>query len=216
MGGAVSWAMTKFGQHWQVLLVFAAVIMLINLVNNRVGGAFDDGVASNASNVETLAFLGLSLTTLLLTIALSLAALIAEFGLINASLKITRGEKANYSDFWDARTGITFVIVAILFGLAVGFGLLFCLIPGLLAMWAWQFSRYAAVDPGTSVGGSFAESWRLVSANKGVAVLTLLVGAVGAIVTFFTCGIGALVVQPVITLFMANVYRQLRGEPIAA
>lgn len=216
VGGAVSWAMTKFGQNWQVLLVFAAAIMVINLINNRVSGAVSDRVANEASTLESIAFLGLSLTSFLVTIALALAALIAELGLINASLKITRGERAAYSDFWDSRIGVTFVVVAILFGLAVGFGLVFCIIPGLLAMWAWQFARYAAVDPGTSIGASFGESWRLVSANKGVAVLTLLIGAVGTVLTFLTCGIGALVVQPVITLFMANVYRQLRGEPVAA
>lgn len=199
------------------MLVFAAVIMAINLLNNRLSGAFDDRTASSATTTsESLALLGLSVTALLVTIALSLVALIAEFGLINASLKITRGEKANFSDFWDSRTGFTFVIVAILFGLAVGFGLVLCLIPGLLALWAWQFARFAAVDPGTSIGASFGESWRLVNANKGIAVLTLLVYAVGSIISFITCGIGALVVQPVMTLFMANVYRQLRGEPVAA
>lgn len=208
--------MSKFGQNWQVMLVFAAVIMAINLLNNRLGGAFDDRVANSTSSAETLAFLGLSLTAFVVTIALSLVALIAEFGLINASLKITRGEKANYSDFWDSRTGLTFVVVAILFGLAVGFGLVLCIIPGLFALWAWQFARFAAVDPGTSIGASFGESWRLVQANKGVAVLTLLVYAVGSIISFITCGIGALVVQPVLTLFMANVYRQMRGEPVAA
>lgn len=207
--------MTKFGQNWQVLLVFAAVIMVINLINNQFSGSFDNR-AADTDLQGSLASLGLSVTALLIALALSLVALIAEFGLINASLKITRGEKANFSDFWDSRTGVTFVVVAILFGLAVGVGLVFCIIPGLLALWAYQFARFSAVDPGTSIGASFAESWRLVKANKGVGVMTLLIYAVGTIISFLTCGIGALVVQPVITLFMANVYRQLRGEPVAA
>ena len=214
VGGAVSWAVSKFGQNWQVLLVFAAVIMVINLINNQVSGAVDNR-ATGTDFQDSLAFLSLSVTALLITLALSLVALIAEFGLINASLKITRGEKANFSDFWDSRTGVTFVVVAILFGLAVGVGLVLCIIPGLLALWAYQFARFSAVDPGTSIGASFAESWRLVKANKGVGVMTLLIYAVGTIISFLTCGIGALVVQPVITLFMANVYRQLRGEPVA-
>ena len=213
----MSWAISKFGQNWQVLLVFAAVIMVIQLINNRLSGVFDSSdFESTTDAADTIALLGLSMVGLLVTIALSLVALIAEFGLINASLKITRGEKANYSDFWDSRTGVAFVVVAILFGLAVGFGLVFCIIPGLLALWAWQFARYAAVDPGAGIGGSFGESWRLVKANKGVAVLTLLINALSTIIVFVTCGIGALVVQPIIALFMANVYRQLRGEPVAA
>ena len=143
VGGAVSWAISKFGQNWQVLLVFAAVIMVIQLINNRLSGVFDSSdFESTTDAADTIALLGLSLVGLLVTIALSLVALIAEFGLINASLKITRGEKANYSDFWDSRTGVAFVVVAILFGLAVGFGLVFCIIPGLLALWAWQFLTF--------------------------------------------------------------------------
>lgn len=216
IGGAVSWAFSKFGQNWQVLVVFALAIMAINFISSMVNFRIDDLTSEPTTPGETAAFLGVGLGSLILGILFTVAALVAELGIINASLKITRGEKAQFSDFWDSRFGVTFIVVSILFGLAVGVGLVLCLIPGLLALWAYQFARFSAVDPGTSIGASFAESWRLVKANKGVAVLTLLVYAVGSIISFITCGIGALVVQPVLGLFMANVYRQLRGEPIAA
>lgn len=211
----MSWAFTKFGQNWQVLVVFALAIMAINFISSTLN--FGNSLVTEPDTaVEVGASLGLSFGSMVLGILLSVAALVAELGIINASLRITRGERAQFSDFWDSRVGVSYVVVSILFGLAVGFGLVLCLIPGLLAMWAWQFSRYAAVDPGAGIGGSFGESWRLVNANKGVAVLTLLVYAVGMILALVTCGLGSLVIQPVLGLFMANVYRQLRGEPIAA
>ena len=136
--------------------------------------------------------------------------MLAQIGLINASLKITRGEKPAFSDLWTPQHFWQFIFVSILYGLGVGFGLILCIIPGLLVIWAWQFAQYSALNSGPGIFASFGESWRMVSANKGPAVITLLVLFVASIVTLITCGIGALVVAPFSTLFMANMFRQFR------
>lgn len=212
VGKAVSWALNKLGQNLPVLVAFAAIIMVIGLLNNWVSGALSTDSTSDSNGQ----IVGLSLLQIATSIIAWVLIVLAEIGLINAALKITRGEKAQFSDLWTPKHFWQFVFVGIIFALAVGIGLVLCIIPGLLALWAWQFSRYAALDTGPGVFASLGESWKLVSANKGPAVVTLLVVALANVVTFITCGIGALVVSPFVALFMAHMFRQFKGEEIAA
>lgn len=232
IGDGIKWAFNKFGQNAGILIAFAAVIMVIQLLgqgartttsttvdtvndcSNLTGEALADCLTEGAGSVGLIA--GLGFLSVLLGVLFWVLGVIAQIGLINAALKITRGEKPEFSDLWNPRHFWQYAFVSILFGLAVGFGLILCLIPGLLAIWAWQFAQYSALDTGQGVFKSFGESWRMVSANKGPAVITVVVVAVATLVTILTCGIGALVVMPFQTLFVANMYRQFRNEPIAA
>ncbi|MCB0915846.1 MAG: hypothetical protein H6525_10675 [Actinobacteria bacterium] len=232
IGDGIKWAFNKFGQNAGILIAFAAVIVVVQLIgfgarnaaNSTVdtvndcsgltGEALADCLTEGTGSVGFIA--GMGILSLLLTVVFWALTVLAQIGLINASLKITRGEKPEFSDLWSPRHFWQYLFVSILLGLAVGFGLLLCLIPGLLAIWAWQFAQYSALDTGQGVFKSFGESWRMVSANKGPAVITLVVVAIASIVTLLTCGIGALVVMPFQTLFIANMYRQFRNEPIAA
>lgn len=212
VGKAVSWAISKLGQNLGVLVAFAALIMAIGLLNNWL----TDALQPDTESASGLKLAGLSLTQLAVSVGAWILITLAEIGLINSALKITKGEKAQFSDLWTPKHFWQFVLVGIIFGLLAGIGLVLCVIPGLLAIWAWQFSRYAALDTGPGVFASFGESWRLVKANKGPAVLTLLISFLANIITVITCGIGALVVAPFVILFMANMYRQFKGEEIAA
>ncbi|MDQ1250135.1 MAG: hypothetical protein QG597_4514 [Actinomycetota bacterium] len=237
IGDGVKWAINKFGQNAGVMLAFAAIIMVINLIGRWASSAVNSGANDVANNVEDCAnltgdayldcltgttttstglLLGMGLLSLIISIVFWVLTVLAQIGLINASLKITRGERPAFSDLWTPQHFWQFIFVSILYGLAVGFGLLLCLIPGLLVIWGWQFAQYSALNSGPGVFASFGESWRMVMANKGPAVVTLLVLFVASLITLITCGIGALVVAPFSTLFMANMFRQFRKEPVAA
>lgn len=237
IGDGVKWAINKFGQNAGVMLAFAAIVMVVNLLGrgasglanssadnvtndlndcaNLTGDAYIDCI-TGTTTTSTGLLLGMGLLSLIISVVFWVLQVLAQIGLINASLKITRGERPAFSDLWTPQHFWQFIFVGILYGLAVGFGLLLCLIPGLLAIWAWQFAQYSALNSGPGIGASFGESWRMVSANKGPAIVTLLVLFVASIITVVTCGIGALVVAPFSTLFMANMFRQFRQEPIAA
>lgn len=51
-------------------------------------------------------------------------------------------------------------------------------------------------------------------ANKGTAILVMLVNALAMFVGYLTCGIGMLVVAPFVALFTANMYKQFQGQPV--
>ncbi len=229
IGGAISWAISGFGKNAGVMIGLAAVVMVAGLVGWLLRSALNplvDRFVYNCDTVETAEQLnaclarggaGLFATFLggiVLQIVIFVIVILAEIGLINASLKLTRGEKPAFSDIWHPQHGWLYFFVALVTGVLIGIGFIFCIIPGLILLWLWQFTRYAALDRGQGFGDAFSTGTRAVLDNKGPAVLTLLVVFAASLITVFTCGIGALVVYPFTDLFMANMYRQFRKEPV--
>jgi hypothetical protein len=234
IGAGLRWAFSKFGQNLVVLFAFAAIVTVIHFFgyaardavapkvadldacSNLSGQAYVDCFRQATSSPSPTLFAGLGLLAIGLTVVFWVLATLATIGLINASLKLTRGEKPQFSDLWTPRHFWQYVFVALFYGATAGFGLLLGVIPGLMAIWAWQFAQYSALDSGPGIVASFGESWRLVKAHKGPAVFTLLIVFTANIVVVVTLGFGALVAAPIMTLFMAHMYRQFRNEPVAA
>jgi len=212
------------------MIGLAAVVMVAGLIGWVLRRALDpivNRLVYGCENIETAEQLNACLASssagifasfvggILLQIVIFIIVLLAEIGLINASLKVTRGEKPSFSDIWHPHHAWLYLFVSIVSGVLIGLGFIFCIIPGLILLWLWQFVRYAALDRGQGFGDAFSTATRAVLDNKGPAVLTLLVVFVASLVTVFTCGIGALVVYPFTDLFMAHMYRQFRREPVA-
>lgn len=224
IGAAVSWAIKKFGENWLVLVGFALLIAITQGIAASLGSA--DSESGVVSFIE-----------IILSIALSLAAVVLAISLVRASLKISKGEKAEWSDLWNPThfwqyIGVAVVIALLYFLTAivgiggVGLGLnggffsgaiglvlaLGAMVVGVLLWWALQFSQWSVINEGRGVGAALSESVNLVKANKGESVLTLLVMMLAQFLGFLTCGIGTLVTLPFGMLFMAHMYRQFRGE----
>lgn len=229
VGGAISWAFSAFGKNVGPMIGLAAVILVAGLIGSGIQRALEPVVnrfAYNCDNITSQAELNPCLsgtsagaaTTyvvgLLLQLLIFVITLLAEIGLINASLKITRGEKASFSDIWHPRHGWLYLGVTIVSALGIVVGFIFCIIPGLILLWLWQFVQYAALDEG-GFGNAFRTGMRAVTNYKGLAILTMLVVFVASLVSVFTCGIGGLVVYPFTCLFMANMYRQFLRQPVA-
>lgn len=233
IGAAISWAFTKFGQNAAVLLVFAAVILVINVIRYFVDRAFqpvlisgencdaliNDGEAylnclNNTTTASVASIAGFGVASLLISLLFFILTLLATIGLINASLKITRGEKPSFADYWSPQHAWVYIAVSIIYSLSLVLGVFVFCVGFLIVMWIWQFAQFSALD-GHGIGGSLGESYKLVMANKGAAVVVLLVNFLATVVTAVTCGIGALVALPFQMLFTANMYRQFQKVPIA-
>ena len=230
VGGAISWAFAAFGKNVGPMLGLAAVIVVAGLIGRLIQTALEpifNRTLNNCQNITNDAelqaclnsggggFFGAVFGGLALQIIVFVITLIATIGLINASLKVTRGEKASFGDIWHPRHFWLYLFVSIVAGLGIGVGLVACIIPGLVLLWLWQFVQYAALDEGKGFGHAFSTGMRAVTRNKGLAIVTLLVVFVANLITVFTCGIGALVVMPFVCLFMANMYRQFLGQSVA-
>lgn len=228
VGGAISWAFSAFGKNAGTMIALAAVIMVAGLLGWGVQRGLDPLInrfVYGCQNITTEADLNACLAKggagmfaafaggLVLQVVIFILTLLAEIGLINASLKVTRGEKPSFGDIWHPKHGWLYLGVSIVVGIGIGFGFVLCILPGLVLIWLWQFVQYAALDKG--YGHSFSSGVRAVMNYKGLSIVTLLVVLVAEIIQVFTCGIGALVIAPFVCLFMANMYRQFLGEPVA-
>lgn len=214
VGEALSWALNKFGPHAKVLVIFALVPALVSLVSTIIGArayTFDNTSDFTAGDIAA-AFGGL-----LLSIGALVLTWLAMIGLINAALKITKGETPELGDFWHPRRAVTYVLVSIVAAIGIAVGLVLCVIPGLILWYAWQFAQYSALATENGIVESLKESWDLVMANKVPALLALLVGVLAGVITGlpFIGAVLALFIIPVMTLFLANLYRQFRGEQVA-
>lgn len=226
----MSWAFSAFGRNAGVMIGLAAVVMVAGILGTVLRRALDPVLTRliyGCDNIETAEQLNACLASssagifvsfvggILLQIVIFVVIILAEIGLINASLKLTRGEKPSFSDIWHPHHAWLYIFVSLVSGVLIGIGFIFCIIPGLILLWLWQFVRYAALDRGQGFGDAFSTGTRAVLDNKGPAFLTLLVVFAASLITVFTCGIGALVVYPFVDLFMAHMYRQFRREPVA-
>lgn len=224
VGAAINWSIKKFGENWLVLVGFALLIAITQ------GLSFALSDADSNSGVVTF-------FEVVISLALALAAVVLAISLVRASLKISRGEKADWSDLWNPTHFWQYIGVAVVIGLLYfltaivgigGIGLGFnggffagaiglvlalgAIVVGVLLWWLLQFSQWSVINEGRGVGAALSESMNLVKANKTESVLTLLVMLVLQFLGVITCGIGTLVTLPIGILFMAHMYRQFRGE----
>ena len=102
---------------------------------------------------------------------------------------------------------------SIVFGLMVGIGLAFCIIPGLFVLAFFGLAPYFFIDRGMSLGDALTASQQAAT-SRGYAVpvlLSIIVGAAGLI----ACGIGVLVTAPAAYIAVAFLYRNATGQPVA-
>lgn len=230
IGGAISWAFSAFGKNAGTMIALAAVVLAAGIVGYGLQQVLDpvvnryvfgcESITSQAELNACLAgngagFFASFFGGLFVQVILFIITLLAEIGLINASLKITRGEKPSFKDIWHPRHGWLYLFVTIVSSIGIVLGFFLCVIPGLVLLWLWQFVQYAALDRGQGFGDAFSHGARAVLNYKGLAIVTMLVVFVASLVSVFTCGIGGLVVYPFVCLFMAHMYRQFLGQPVA-
>ena len=198
-GAAISYAWSATVKNLGPLVLMALVILLAQVVL-QVGFSGGEGVIA-----------------LLLSIATSVVSLILAMGLIRAALRVTDGGTPELSQLTETDQLGPYIVQAILVGLAIGIGLLVCIIPGLIAAVLFAFAGYAVIDArdGDAVG-AIKRSFEIVKGNfgavLGLMVLLTLVNIVGALL----CGIGLLFTYPMTSVAIAYAYRTLNGQPVAA
>ncbi|CAB4856879.1 MAG: hypothetical protein F2782_00990 [Actinobacteria bacterium] len=160
---------------------------------------------------------GRGVVALLLSIATSVVSLILAMGLIRAALRVTDGGTPELSQLTETDQLGPYIVQAILVGIAIGIGLVLCIIPGLIAAVLFAFAGYAVIDTrdGDAVG-AIKRSFEIVKGNfgavLGLIVLLMLINIAGAML----CGIGLLFTYPMTSVAIAYAYRTLNGQPVAA
>ncbi|WP_052464411.1 DUF975 family protein [Methyloceanibacter caenitepidi] len=117
-----------------------------------------------------------------------------------------------YSALWHPAFYWKFFATSLLTSLAIGFGLVLLIVPGLIAMVLFMFAGFLVVDRGLGPLDALKTSMEMTKGNRwplfGFAVLTALILALGVL----ALGLGLLVAVPIVGLATAYAYRALSGR----
>ncbi len=232
VSAAFSWAIAKFQEHAAILVGLAAVVFGLRAVQQIIGQVLSNTAANNCNQTAitigqdgTISGGGVSCATgifanlgvnLLLAIVFGALAWLASIGVYRAALKRSNGETPNFGMLTTGEHLGSYIVVAIVYGIATFAGLILCFLPGIVVIFLFQFAPIFALDKGQGVGEAFGNSYRAVTANFVPVLLAALVNIAAAFLGSILFGLLTLVTLPFAALFTVHIYRQLNKEPIAA
>lgn len=198
IGAAISYGWKKFTENMGplIVIILAPVVVLIALL--LIGTLVVKGI------VGILVFEALGL----------LVSLVAYLGIFNAGLMATNGQNVDVGKAFSTDRWGEWIAFALVYGLMIGVGSLFCGIGALVVIAFWGLAPFYFLDGRKSLGDAMRASLEATRSNSGLAlalVVLAIVGWAGGLV----CGVGALVTYPLAIIGAAYLYRQVNGQPVA-
>lgn len=199
---------------WQLVTANLGVVVAaiaFQVVPSMGIGFLQSGLQMAMENAEPeLAMLlgGAYLGTLLVNFLLSV---FVTLGSARVFSRIARGLPADISMlFGEGRRYFQGLVAMLLYTILFVLGSLLFVIPGVIAWVGLQFWMYALVDQDLHAIDALKESWRLTDGYKVTIFLTdLAIFVVALVVTCATCGLGYLVLLPLLLLSSAVIYHSL-------
>jgi uncharacterized membrane protein len=204
-----------------VALPLVVVMVVMGAAGGVIGGIFGgvqvvvERALRTGGTVDPMLHTGLTVGISLVQnlISMVISALMMG-GFVDFSLKVARGSKPSFGIvFGGPRYFLPMLVGTLVMALAVGFGMLLCLVPGIILALGCYFWSYFVVDRGVGGVDALKRSWNVTKGHKGALfvffVLAWLVGLAGVL----ACCLGALLVSwPVICIATAYIYLKLQGE----
>lgn len=198
IGGILDQTVAVVKDHFGVLLGIAAIVYVpYGLINGFIVTTmmppqptppFKPEVMQEYSEAALRAGLILGPVSLLF----ALAGMLASGAMVWAVARTYLGESVSFDGAWiqGFRRGLPLIWTSILYSLAVVFGTVLCVVPGILFFfWFILYSQTVMLE-GLSGSAALSRSKELMKGNVGKAfVLTLLVGVITAVI-----GLGALLI----------------------
>lgn len=206
IGDVLSAGWDGFKTHYGVLIpafIIAAVVTIFVTapLSIAAGLAEDNG------------FL-FAIFSLLRGIAQSLLNAVFQLGFIAITLKIARGQTPEISDlFSNFDKLLTLFLVNVILGIAISLGFLMLIIPGIVIATLTCLAPWFVADRNLGVVESIMASYE---ATKGSFFNVLLFGIVGfvmIVIGSIPCGLGLLVVIPVLSVAATYIYLALAPNP---
>jgi hypothetical protein len=195
----VSYGWNSYWKNIGPMLLITIVIIAVSLVINIIGQ-----VANNTAVSVLFAVIGW------------IVGLLLAFGLIRASLAVTRGEKPEVGMLFQGDNFGPYILASILFGIGAAIGFILCIIPGIIFVVAFWFYGYIICEapPGISATDALSRAAALSKDKRwelfGLGVVLFLINLVGALL----CGIGLLFTYGITALAVAYAYRALNGQAV--
>jgi hypothetical protein len=190
----------KFGwetakKNIKFFIPILVVIAFINIVASSIDNSFPEDA---------------TVPRFLFTMIMWVVGAIVSVGLIRTALAFVDSHKPNYNLFYPkVQTILYFVASSILYGLAVGVGLILLVIPGIYLALRLQFFSYLIIEKGSGPIEALKQSWRITDGfTWKLFVFGLIVTGInilGALVFL----VGLVWTVPMTQIATAYIYRRL-------
>ncbi len=138
-------------------------------------------------------------------------------GIMSFSLKVARGAPYSFGDLFGGAPYFLSVLVAnILTAIGVGIGMVFLIVPGVILALGLSMTIPLIVDRGLGPIDALSESWKLTDGNKANIFIFGLIAFGLVIAGACACGVGLLLVAPLLFVAHLYIYLRLSGQPVAA
>jgi hypothetical protein len=243
LGSVLSIAWERFKQNAAVALICVLIAGGISLGLAVLGSVVQElfkGIAGlSGSQGAIIAVSGL--IQIIMSLVSWVVGVWLKVGLVVVFLKMARGEEPEIGEvFRQGRFVLPAMIAGLLLQLAqavvpllfggvgvgllvgglkvpafvvIGIGVLLGIAIAVVVYLGTIVWLYALVDRDLGIVASITEAWGLAQGHWGEIFLWLLIQIGLGFVILFTCGLGLLVVQPVIMIGTALIYDHLQGRP---
>lgn len=190
-----------------LLVGMTVIVMVIGVIFSVAQGIVQTTVEQNGAKEAAVA---IGLVGNLLGNALQIFLTIGE---VRICLKLARGQPAELGDLLQGGPRFLPVLgVSILFGLAVFFGILLFIVPGILLALMWWPCYYLVVDNKCGVIESFSLASTITQGNWGNALLLWLLSFAIGLVGILALCIGIIFAAPLISVLWATAYLMMSGQ----
>jgi hypothetical protein len=134
-------------------------------------------------------------------------------GLAKIYLKVARGEMATFADlFGGGRRTLAMIGMALAYGIAVGVGFLFFIVPGVIFAIGFQLADFFIVDAHLGAIRSLRASWQVTKGHKAHIFVFNLVSAAVLVAGVFACGVGLFAALAIVRIAEAVIYLRISGR----
>lgn len=138
-------------------------------------------------------------------------------GMMNFALKVARGQQYSFGDIFSGGKWFLPLLAAnFCVGLAVWFGFLLLIVPGIFLGLAWSLTMPFVVDKDLGPFEAMGQSWKATEGQKGqIFVLGLFIFGI-VLLGMCACGIGVVVSASIAQLAWAWTYLRITGQQTVA
>jgi uncharacterized membrane protein len=199
--------------------IFGVLYLVSSIFIGLMGAAAGGGVSSRrhggSAAVDAMLPVIIGINGVAILVAL-VVALFLGAGIVNFSLKVARGQPYQFGDlFGGGKFFLSMFAAGLLIGIAVQIGMAFLVVPGVILSLGFSVAPWVIVDRGLGPIEGMKASWELTDGHKGTIFIFNLIAFGLSLAGVCACGVGTLVVVPILCIAHAYIYLKLSGQQVA-
>ncbi|MCA9352854.1 hypothetical protein KC901_01585 [Patescibacteria group bacterium] len=195
-------AWKDYKANWTLFILIGIIFVLIGLVS-KLGSSFNPYTHTFEQPLVT-------------TVIGFLLQMFVGLGFIRFLLNMVDGKEYKVEDLFRGAESVAhfiyFVVVALLYGAFIAFGMVLLVVPGLVALVGFIFAQYLMAERKADIFESFQKSWMMTSGNRWKILWLMIVLALFNLLGVIALFVGLIITVPMSYIIYARLYRTLDGE----